>query len=200
MVGRAFVHHHVRLVADVKEIEIALSHLVVGGISDKFAIDAAHTHCAQRPSPRDITDHQRGGCTEDAHHIRLILAIGTEQQAVHLALVEPTLAKERADGAVSEAAGENLLVARATFAPEIVAWDLTARRGAFAVVHLQREPVLTFPALGGGNDCRHNNRFAHLHGHGAISLLGDITTADADFLIAHWGGYFMFYHVSVASA
>ena len=57
-----------------------------------------------------------------------------------------------------------------------------------------------FPALGGGNDCRHNNRFAHLHGHGAISLLGDITTADADFLIAHWGGYFMFYHVSVASA
>jgi hypothetical protein len=33
-----------------------------------------------------------------------------------------------------------------------------------------------------------------LHGHGAISLFGDVATADRDFFIAKFGGYLMFSH------
>jgi hypothetical protein len=33
-----------------------------------------------------------------------------------------------------------------------------------------------------------------LHGHSAISLFGDVATADRDFFIAKFGGYLMFSH------
>ncbi len=194
LICRAFVHYHVGFVTHIKQVEIAFGHFVVGGVSDKFAVNARHAHRAQRAGPRDVAHHQRGGCAEDAHHIRLILAIGAEQQAVHLALVEPTLVEERADGAIGEATGENFLVARATFTAEIVAGDLATRRGAFAVIHLQWKPVLAVTAFGGGDDGCHYNRLAHLHGHSAISLFGDVATADRDFFIAKFGGYLMFSH------
>ena len=168
MISRAFVHHHVGFIANVEEIEIALGHFVVGGVGDKLAVHAGYPHCAQRAIPRDVTDGQRCGCAEDAQHIRLILTVSTEQQAVHLALIEPALFEERSNGAVGKAHSENLLVTRAAFPSKVVAGDLTTGRGSFPIVYLQREKVSSLTALGVGDNGRHHDRLAHLDRYGPI--------------------------------
>ena len=194
LLGGTFVHHHVSFVPDIKQVEIALGHFIVRGVGNKLAVHTGHAHRAQRAGPRNVANHQRGGSAEDTEHVRLIFAISTKQQAVYLTLVEPALLEERPDRAVGEAAGENLLVARTTFAAEIVSGNLAGGVGALAVIHLQREPVLAFAALGGGDDRGHHDRFAHLHCYSTISLLGNITGADGDFFIANFGGYLVFSH------
>ena len=49
-------------------------------------------------------------------------------------------------------------------------------------------------AFSGSDDGCHYNRLAHLYGHSAISLFGDVATANRDFFIANFGGYLVISH------
>ena len=100
--GRAFIHHHVRLVADIDQVQIALEHLAVRGVGDELAADAPDANRPDRAGPRDVAEHQRRRGADDRQHIRVVLAIGAQHDALDLDFVIHALGKERPDRPVNE--------------------------------------------------------------------------------------------------
>ena len=139
--GRAFIHHDVVVVADVDKVEVAFGHFRVRRIGDELAVDAADAHRAERPGPRNVADHQRGASADDAQNVRIVFAVRAQHDGLDLDFVVPALGKQRADGAVGEAAGENFLFGRAAFALEVTAGKLAGGGGFFAVIDGQREKI-----------------------------------------------------------
>jgi hypothetical protein len=189
--GRTLEHDNILFVADVDEVEVAFSALGMGGVGDEFAVDAADAHGAERPGPRDVADHQRGAGADDAQHIRFIFAVRAQKHGLHLDFVVPALRKKRADGTVGEAAGEDFLLGRPAFALEVTAGELARGCGFFAVIHGEREKVLPFLGLGGGHGGDDDDRFAELHGDGAVGLLGQFAGFNDDLFVAQLSGDFL---------
>ena len=77
-----------------------------------------------------------------------------------LHFVVPALGKERADGTVGEAAGEDFLFRGTAFALEVAAGEFAGRGRFFAVIHGEREEVLAFLGLGGGDGGDDDDGFA----------------------------------------
>ena len=155
----------------------------MGRVGDELAVDAADAHGAERAGPRDVADHQRGGGADEREHIRVVLAIGAEHDALDLDFVEPALGEERADGAVDEAAGEDFLFGRAAFAFEVAAGELAGRSGFFAVIHGEREEFLACLGLGGGDGGDEDDGFAQLDGDGTVGLFGEFAGFNDDLLV-----------------
>jgi hypothetical protein len=114
-----------------------------------------------------------------------------KEHGLDLHFVIPALRKERADGAVGEAAGENFLFGGAAFALEVAAGEFAGCGRFFAVIHGQREEVLAFLGLGRGHGGHDDDGFAHLDGHGAVGLLGQFAGFNGDLLVADGGGDFL---------
>ncbi len=189
--GRAFIHDDVFFVADIDEVEIALGLFGMSRVRNEFAADAADARRAERPGPRNVGNHQRGARADDAQNIGIILAVRAQEHGLHLDLVIPALRKERADRAVGETAGENFFFRRPAFALEIAAGELAGRRRFFAVIHGEREEVLAFFGLRRGHGGHDDDGFAHLDGHGAVGLLGQLAGLDDDLFVADGGGDFL---------
>ncbi len=189
--GRTFIHHDVVFIADIDEIEIAFGHFGVSGVGNELAFDATHADGAKRPGPRNVADHQRGAGSVDAQNVRVVLAIGAQHDGLHLHLVIPALRKERADGTVGEAAGEDFLFRRTAFALEVTAGEFSSGGGLFAVIHGQWEEFLSFLGLRCGHGGHDDDGFAQLDGDGSVCLLGEFSGFNNDLLVAHLGGYFL---------
>ena len=171
--GGAFVHHHVRLVADIDQVQVAFEHLGVGGVGDELAADAPDPGRADRAGPRDVAEHQRRRGADQRQHIRVVLAIGAQHDALDLDFVIPALGKERPDGPVNEPAGEDFLLGGAAFAFEVAAGELAGRSRLFPVIHRQRKEFLALFGLGGGDGRHDDNGFAQLDAYGAVGLFGE---------------------------
>ena len=188
--GCAFEHHDVLFVADIDEVEVAFSAFVVIGVGDELAIDASDANRAQRTAPRNVADHQRCRCADDAENVRIVLAVRAEQDGLDLDFVIPALGEERANRAVGETAGEDFLFCGTTFALEVAAGKLSSSSSLLAVIDGQREEVLSVLRLGGGDSGDDDDRFAELNGDGTVGLLGQLAGFDGDLFIADLGGYF----------
>src|SRR5262245_38704685 len=105
----------------------------MGRVSDEFAVDAADPHRAERPFPGNVTDGQRRGGPDDAEHVRIVLAIGAQHDALHLDFVEPPFGKEWADRAIRQPAGENLLFRWTAFALKVAARKFPCGRSFFPI-------------------------------------------------------------------
>ena len=191
--GRTFIHHDVIRVAHVNEVEVAFGLFGMGRIGDELAFDAANAHRAERAVPGNVADHQRGGRADDAEYVGVVLAVGAENDGLHLHFIVPALGKERANRTVGKPAGENFLFRRAAFAFEVAAGEHARRRGFFAVVNGQGEKVLPFLGLGGGHRSHDDDGFAELDGYGAVRLFGEFSGFNDDLFVAHLGGDF-FWH------
>ena len=189
--GRAFIHDDVFFVTNIDEVEIALGLLSVRGVRDKLAADATDAGRAQRASPRNVGNHQRGARADDAQNIGVVLAVRAEEHGLDLHLVIPALRKERADRTVGEAAGEDFLFRRPAFALKIAAGKLACGSGLLAVVNGEREEVLAFLGLGRGHGGHDDDGIAHLDGHGAVGLLGQFAGFNDDLFVADGGGDFL---------
>src|SRR5690349_17042965 len=91
----------------------------MGRIGDELAVDAGDADSAERACPRDVADDERGAGADDAENIGIIFLIRAEENGLDLDLIEQTLGKERADGPIGEASGEDFLFGRTAFALEI---------------------------------------------------------------------------------
>jgi hypothetical protein len=76
-VGGAFEHDDIGVIADVDEVEIAALQLVVGGVGDELAFDAADADGADGAGPGDVGDESgrprrrwRRGCRRRSGHRR----------------------------------------------------------------------------------------------------------------------------------
>ena len=109
---------------------------------------------------------------------------------MNLHFVVPTFGKERTDGAIREAAGEDFLFRGPAFAFEIAAGEFAGRRGFFAVIHSEREELLPFFGFGGRDGGDDDDGFAELDGDGAVGLFGEFTCFDDDLLVPNRGDDF----------
>ena len=189
-VGGSFKHHNIVLVANVDKIEVTAFHLFMRGIGDKLATDTTDANTTKRSGPRDVTDGQRGGGTQDAHHIRFIFTVGAEEERLHLHFVEPAFRKQRTDRTIRKAHGENFLLGRTTFTLEITTGETTGGRSLFAVIDGEWEEVLSCACLVSGTSGDEDDGLAHGNRNGTIGLFGKIAGFYMDFLSADRGGYF----------
>ena len=84
-------------------------------------------------------------------------------------------AKQRADGAVDLAAGENFALTRTAFALDEAAGDASAGVGVFAVVNGEREEVDAFARVGIGGGGGQHNVVADAHHDRAVGLFGQFS-------------------------
>ena len=163
-IGRTLEHDHVRLVADVDEVEVARLHLRVGRVGDELATDTADAHRADRPGERQVADHQRRRGTVDREDVRVVLPVCAEQQGLDLHLVEIPLREQRADWAIGDAAGEDFLLRGPAFALEEPSGETPGCGGLLAVIDREREKVQARTGLGGAAGCDQNDGFPELDG------------------------------------
>ena len=167
-----FIHHDILGVADINQIQIALSHLDVAWVGDELTFDASNTNSTQGTIPGDVADGQCCGSTNDAQDIRIIFTVGAQHNGLNLHFIIPTLGEQGTNGAVGQAAGEDFFFRGTTFALEISAGKFSSGSGFFTIIHRQGEKFLSGFRLGGGNGCNQNNGFTELNGNGSVCLFG----------------------------
>ena len=117
----------------------------------------SQTHRADWAVERNAADHERGRGRVDRQHVVRVALVGADDGDYDLSLVAVSVRKRWAQWAVREAAGENRLLARTTFAAEKRAGNFACRVGTLFDVDCQREEVDTVAhALGrvsGGEHC-----------------------------------------------
>ena len=104
----------------------------------------------------------------DAEDVRVVLAVGAEQDRDDLGVEEIALREERAQRPIRHAAGEDFLFGGAAFALEVAAGELARGRRLFLVFDGEREPVLPLLELGGGNGGDEDDGLAAGDGDGAV--------------------------------
>ena len=181
-VGGTFVHDHIGLVADVDQVEVGLGLLLVGGVHHELTGDPGDADGTERAGPGDVGHGQRGRGSEDGEDVGVVLAVGREQQRLDLDLVVPALGEERTDGAIGQAAGEDLLLGGPAFTLEVTPGETAGGSRLFAVVDREGEEILTRLGLGGRDGRGEDDGFAELNGHGAVGLLGKAAGFDGDVL------------------
>ena len=110
-VSRTFDHDDVVFGTDVNEIQITLLALGMSGIGNELAVYSADANRADRTGKRNIGDAQRSGSAVDGQNVRIILAIGTEQNADDLGVVKISLRKERPKRPIGHSRGQRFLFA-----------------------------------------------------------------------------------------
>jgi len=77
-----------------------------------------------------------------------------------LNLVIPTFGKERANGPIDEARGENFFLGWAAFALEVTAGEFAGGGSFLTVVDGERKEILAFFSFDCADGCDEDNRFA----------------------------------------
>ena len=174
----AFNHDDVVFRADVNQIEIAVSALVVRWVRDELAIHATHAHRANRAGKWNVGNAERGGRAVDRENIRIVLSVGAEQDRNDLRVVEITRGKERPERPIRHARGERFFFGRPAFAFEIAAGKFSDRRCFFAVIDGERKPILSFLDLGRGDRADEHHGVAGGDDDRAVGELGDFAGFD----------------------
>ena len=169
----------------------------MGGIGDELAVDAADAHRADRAGQRNVGDAERGGGAVDGEDVGVVFAVGAEEQGDDLGVVEVALGEERTQRTVGHAAGEDFLFGRAAFALEVAAGELAGGGGFFAVFDGEREQVLAFLDLGGGDGGDDDDGVAQADGDGAVGQFGELAGFDGDVALREGGGDVVDGHVLV---
>ena len=103
LVGGSFDHDDVVFGADVDQIEITVHAIGVTGIGNELAVDPANPDCADWSLEWNVGNAQRCGSAVDRQNIRIILAIGAEQNGNDLGVVKVALGKKRTQWPVGHA-------------------------------------------------------------------------------------------------
>src|SRR4030095_14384908 len=102
-----------------RSIKIALGPWGVRRVRDEFAFDPANAHSADWAGKRNIRNAQRSRCAIDRQNVRIILAVGAEQNRDDLRVVKVSLWKERPQRPIDHARRERFLFRGTTFALEV---------------------------------------------------------------------------------
>ena len=173
LLGAALHHEEAVRGAGVEQVEVALAALGLRGVEDELAVHAADAHGADRAHERDLGDVERGRGGDHGEEVRLVDAVGAQQRVVHLHVVVVAVGEERADRAVREAGGEDLLLGGARLALEEAAGEAAAGVELLAVLALQREVVDALAGRLGAGDGGEDDVVAEGGGDGSGGLLGE---------------------------
>ncbi len=122
----------------------------------------------------DVGQHQRGRGAVDRQDVGIVLAVGGEHEGDDLGVVDVALGEERAQRAVDQAGGDDLLLGRPALALEEAAGDAAGGVGVLPVVDGQRQEVAGRRSVGihAGGGQHHGVAVADRAG--AVRLLGQV--------------------------
>ena len=201
LVGGTFDHDDVGLVADVNEVEVAVETLGLRWVDDELTIDAADAHGTDGAREGNVGDAERGGGAVHGADIRIVLAVGAEEDGDDLGVVVVAFREERAQRAVRHAAGENFLFRGAAFALEVTTGEAACGGGFFLVLDGEGEEVLAVLHFRGGDGGDEDDGVTETHGDGAVGefgkfagfdLQGSSTELDVLCVDSHGGSVFWF--------
>jgi hypothetical protein len=193
--GAALDHHDRVGRAGDDHVHIGELERLEGRVEHPLPFHAAHADAGDRARPRDLARAERERGRDQAEDVVVILLVGGEDVDDDLDFVLEAFREERPDGAVDDAAGEDLLVARAPFALDEAAGDLARGVGLFLVLDGEREEgqrALLVAHGDGGED----DGFAVGHERGPGGLLGHAPGLD-DEGAAREGPLNAMHHMSV---
>ena len=163
----------------------------MGRVDDELAVDAADAHGAERAGERDVGNQSAAQAPLMQRMSGSIFAVGAEEHADDLRVVEVALREERTQRAVGHAAGEDFLFGRTAFALEVAAGEFAGGGGFFAVVDGEREQVLAFLDLGGGDGGDEDDGVAERTVTAPSASLASLPVSMVMWLVAHVGGDLM---------
>ena len=175
LVGGAFDHDDVGLVADVDQVEVAVLAVFEHRVDDEFTVDAADAHRTDRAGEGNVGDGEGGGGAVHREDVGVVDLVGGEEQRDDLGFVKVALREQGAQRTVGHAAGQDFLFGRASFALEVAARELAGGGGFFLVLDGKREPGLAGFHFRGGHGGHEDHGFAGGHHDGTIGELGDFT-------------------------
>jgi hypothetical protein len=143
LIGGAFNHQHILLIADVNEVEGRAEHLLDRGIGDELTVDLCDANRSDRPVPRDVRNRE---CSAGAvHHgdVGLIDLVSREQLTDDLHFIQEAFREERTAWPIAQTGSENFFFGRAAFTLEITAWKAACGCVLLAIIYSKRKPVLT---------------------------------------------------------
>ncbi len=123
------------------QIQAALLQLVGRGVDDELVLEQADAAGGDRSLKGDIRDGQGRRCADDGRDIQIVLAIGRQGGDDDLNVIAIVLGKERSQGTVDQAHGEDSCFAGAPFPAEKAARDASCGVQPFFKVHGQGEKV-----------------------------------------------------------
>ena len=103
LVGSPFDHDDIIFGADVDQIEITMHAIGVSRIGNELAVDPPNPHRTDWSLERNVGNAQRRRGTVDRQNIRIIFAIGAEQNGNDLGVVKVALGKKRTQWPVGHA-------------------------------------------------------------------------------------------------
>jgi len=171
--GSAFHHQKTLARAGIDQVEVALFALGLCGVDHEFAIDAAHAHATDRAHEGNLGDMEGGRGGVDRQNIRVVFAVRRKNHIVDLHVVPIAFRKERADRTISNARGEDFLLARARLTFEETAGETAGRVILLAVFDLQREKVDALARLVRTGDGGEHQGIAQAADCGTGSLTGE---------------------------
>ncbi len=184
LVGAGLDHDDAVRRADDHQVQLAVAHLAVGGIDDELAVHQADAHRANGAVERNVGDAQRHRCAVDAGDVRIVLGIGRKHHGDDLGLVAEAFGKQRTDGTVNLAAGQNFALAGTAFALDEAAGNASRGVGVFAIVHGKGKEIDAFPGIGVGAGGGQHHVLADANNAGAMRLLGQLAGFETDGLTA----------------
>jgi hypothetical protein len=191
-VGAALHHKDGVLLAGDDEVQRADLPLLERRVDDETLLDAADAHGAGRAVERDVRDAQRDARADHGRDVRVVGAVVRQREGADLDFVPHVLREKRADGAVGEAADQDLPVALLALALEEAAGDAPRGVGALAVVHGQREEIAVQPRFLAHDGRRESDGVADADDDGAVGLRGHGAHFEADLFAADL--YFGFFN------
>jgi hypothetical protein len=185
--GLAFDHYHVILRSHIDQIEIAHHTLAVNRIHHELSIDPADSNRGDRARERNVGNAQRCACTVDEENVGIVFAVGAQEYANNLCVVEVALGEQRTKRAIRHAAGQSLLLGGTTLALEISAREFADSGRLLAVIDGERKEILAFLHGGRGYRGHQNNCVAGADGYGTVGESRELACFNADGGLADGG-------------
>ena len=177
--ARAALDHHDGVPAGGHEqVDVAVLELVLERVDDQRAVQPADPNAGDRPAEGDVRDLQRGRCADQSQGVGVVFAVHGQDGRHDLRLAGEPLWKQRANGAVHDARGQDFALRGPAFPLEEAAGNFSGRVRTLLVVDGEREEVHAFADRSRGHGRHQHDGLTVLDERGAAGLLGQASGLD----------------------
>ena len=174
----ALDHHDILLCCSDHEFEVSLLHLGESGVDHELAVDAADADLVDGTSEREVAGREGARRRKACKGIRLDVFLSRDKGNVDEHFRVEIIRPERPDGAVDQAADEDLIVARLAFPLHKTAGEASCGIILFFVVYGEGHKVGAFLHFRSGCHGGEKHSATHLHDSGSGGLLGQFAGLD----------------------
>ena len=121
------------------EFHVGELELLERRVEHPVSLHAADAHAADRFRERDLASVQRERGREQREHVGVVFLVGGDDVDEHLHFVLEAFREQRPDGAVDDAARQDLVIVRTPFALDEAAGNLAGGVGLLLVLDRERE-------------------------------------------------------------